>query len=158
VVEVVRRRRRRWWWFRGLHKSSSEEDDGVDQTDNPLISSLAIDTQSLVEGQVSTVGTSLIPSLGSSTDGTKTNRVPQHLGAVPLVVPLVAEGGTLLGKQRLDELKLLGATCDKSATGKEVCIPSHAIGLGKEAGVVGDISFGHALRETVSKKKEKKRS
>lgn len=56
-----------------LHQTSSEEDDGVDNTNNPIIARCLVNAELLGERQVSTIGTCLIPALGSSADGTETN-------------------------------------------------------------------------------------
>lgn len=56
-----------------LHQTGSEENDGVDDTNNPIISRRLVNAKLLGERQVSTIGTCLIPTLGSSADGTETN-------------------------------------------------------------------------------------
>ena len=122
----------------GLHESSSQEDDGVDDTDNPLVGTLSIDTKLLGERQIGTVGTSLIPALGSSTNGADTNGVPEHEGAVPLVITLVDQGSALILEQLRDVLKVLLVTGDQSSAAKEVSMLRHTVVLGVGTGFGND--------------------
>jgi hypothetical protein len=78
------------------HETSSQEDDGVDQSNNPLILALTSNAKLLRERQVGAVGTRLIPSLSGGTDGAQGDGVPEHDRAMPLVIPLIDEGIALL--------------------------------------------------------------
>lgn len=120
-------------------QTSSQEDDRVDDTNNPLISSLTINAKLLGERQVSTIGTSLIPTLSSGTDGAKTDGVPQHLRSMPLVVSLVDESFALV-IEKVDGLEVVGVTGDEGCSAKHLGVFGHAIGLAEEAGV-GDGFF-----------------
>ena len=89
------------------HETGCQEDDCVDKTDKPLVSACArIDAKFSRKGQVSSVGTSLIPTLRSSADSTQRNRVPEHEWTVPFVVPLVYERCSLFFIELADRLEI----------------------------------------------------
>jgi hypothetical protein len=54
----------------GADETGRQEDDGVDDTDNPLVGSAVLDMELLGERQVGAVGSSLVPALGGGADGT----------------------------------------------------------------------------------------
>jgi len=53
------------------NETGRQENDGVDDTDDPLVGGAVLDVEFLGEGQVGAVGSSLIPALGGGTDGTQ---------------------------------------------------------------------------------------
>lgn len=128
-----------------LHETSSQEDDSVDNTDNPLIFSLSSDTKLLREGQVGAVGTSLVPTLGGSSDGAKGDGVPEHLGAVPLVLPLVDKGGALVLVQFGEGLESFGVAGDQSSSSEERGVLRHAVRLGEGPGINDGLVGADAL-------------
>ena len=58
------------------HETGSQENDGIDDANNPLVAALASNSELLVELEVGAIGTSLIPSLSGGADGTQPDRVP----------------------------------------------------------------------------------
>jgi hypothetical protein len=78
-----------------LHQTGRQENDRVDKTNDPAVTTSTIDSKLLRERQVGTVRTSLVPTLCSSSYSAKCDRVPQHLRTVPFVVALVDQGSAL---------------------------------------------------------------
>jgi hypothetical protein len=133
-------------------KTGGQEDDGVDETDNPLVLGTFVDTELLREGQVGAVGSSLnmsvvfwiengalsylVPTLSRGTDGAEGDGVPQHLGAVPLVIALVDQSIALIGRKGITKaLETFGIACNQGCTSKERLVFGHAIGLSPSFGV-----------------------
>ena len=130
----------------GSHKTGGQEDDGVDKSHNPLVSSCTtVDTKLLGEGQIGPVGSRLIPSLRGGAYGTQRNRVPEHLGTVPFVTALVYEGRALVFLELGNRLKSSGFTCDQGSPTEERGFISHAMRLGKSSGVGDGLLYGDAL-------------
>lgn len=127
---------------RNLHETGSQEDDGVDQTNEPII---VLDAKLLGETQVGTVGTCLIPTLGGSADGAQRYRIPQHLGAVPLVVSLVGEGRLLLLVELGEVGELEGVARNEGGAAEEGGVLGHAFRLGEGVGVEDGLLPGDAL-------------
>lgn len=130
-----------------LHEACSEEDNGIDEANDPLISAFLINAELLREGQVGTIGSSLVPTLGCGSDGAQANRVPEHGWTVPLVIPFVYECLALAGfKLSLAKhLKSLRITGDKSSAAEELSVLGHAVSLRPFPGVVDNISLGLVL-------------
>jgi hypothetical protein len=118
------------------HQTGSKEDDGVDQADNPLIPSHAINAELLRERQIGAIGTCLIPSLSSSADGAEGNGVPEHFGAVPLVIPFIDEGVALFRAQLRKELKGLRSASHEGGLAKELGMLGHVMRVGKGHGIL----------------------
>jgi len=78
-----------------LHQTGCQENDRVDKTDNPAVTTTAIDSKLLRERQVSAVRPSLVPTLCGSSNSAERDRVPQHLRTVPFVVALIDQGSAL---------------------------------------------------------------
>lgn len=117
------------------HETGRQENDGVDNTDDPFIFAFAVDPESFREGQVGTVGTGLIPTLGGGSDGAQADRVPEHLGAMPLVILFVLEGVALVVLEFVDAGEVVRVAGDEGGATKEVCMLGHAVGLGERHGI-----------------------
>lgn len=74
-----------------LHETGSQENNSIDEADDPFISPCTVDTKLLGERQVGSIGSRLVPTLGSGTNGTERDGIPQHGRTVPFVVSLVCE-------------------------------------------------------------------
>jgi len=120
------------------NQTSSQENDGVDDADDPFISGhlgralgaaigkLAVNVESLRERQVGTVGSGLVPALGCSTNGAETNGVPEHRGTVPLVVALVDQSITLVLLELREHLEALWITGNESCATEQIGTVLHA--------------------------------
>ena len=131
-------------WLGNMADSRGEVNDGVDQTDDPFPTTWSINAKGLRERQVGTVGSSLIPSchqlsltqsmalltLSCCTHGTETDRVPKHLGSMPLVVLFVLKCRHLLGVQ-LPDLGKVAISSHESRPTKEVAMLGQTMGFGK---------------------------
>src|SRR5699024_2166497 len=120
------------------HEASSEENDGIDYSHDPFVLPFTIDLKFFMEGQVGPVGSSLIPSLSGSSNGTKADRVPEHDRSMPFVVLLVCEGGTLLIIELGNRVEPIGITSDQRGSSKQIGVLRHAVRLGVGAGIVDD--------------------
>lgn len=118
-----------------LHQTGCQEDDRVDKTDNPAVATTTIDSKLLRERQVGTVRSSLVPTLCSSSNSAKRDRVPQHLRSVPFVVALVDQGSALrLGEtSKLFKTRLIAG--NECSVTEELCMLGHAILLCELAGI-----------------------
>lgn len=110
-----------------LHQAGRQENDSVDDTDDPFVPAFAIDAEFLRVGQVCTIGPGLIPALSGGTNGAQAHRVPHHEGAVPFVVLLVLESGTLLVSELLDQLEPIRIPCHEGRPTEKLCILGHAM-------------------------------
>lgn len=90
-------------WHMNSHQASSQEDDGIDDPNNPLVSTWPVDAKFFWERQVSSVGAGLVPTLRGGTHSTKGDRIPHHLRAMPFVILLILERSTLFATQIADD-------------------------------------------------------
>lgn len=99
-------------------------------------------------GSVSTytIGTRLIPALSGRSYSAQTDGIPQHLGAMPLVVALILESTQLIVAEVGDGLELLRIAGDEGGSGEQVGMFGHAIRFGEDAGIVGGLLERVALR------------
>lgn len=131
----------------GTNETGSQENDGVDDTNDPFtLATHLVQTELLREGQVGTVGTSLIPTLSSGTDGANTNGVPEGLGAVPLVAVLVVEGGNLILEETFDPAVLAKLiTGNQSSATEEVSVLGQVVLLSEDLGINDVLLLAEAL-------------
>ena len=130
------------------HETGCQEDDGVDKTDKPLVSPRArTDAELGREGQVSSIGTSLIPTLRSGSNGTQRNRVPKHERAVPFVVPLVYECRALFCSELVDHLEIFCVTCYESSSTEKVGVLGQTVRLSEGSAIRGSLIGTAALWE-----------
>ncbi|KAI6750394.1 hypothetical protein HG530_014675 [Fusarium avenaceum] len=108
---------------KGTAKEKVEENDGVDDTNNPIISRRLVNAKLLGERQVSTIGTCLIPALD--------------------------ESGSFV-VEKVDLLEVVHVAGDESCSAEEIDMFGHAIALGEEARIGNDLVWGFVLREGVS--------
>jgi len=101
---------------KGANEASCEKDDGVDNSNGP---GFIFNAKLLGERQVGTIGTSLIPTLGGSTNGTKTNGIPKHHWAMPLVILFVLQSLALLLAQLGQAGEAVTVSCDEGSATKE---------------------------------------
>lgn len=132
------------------HETSSQEDNRVDNSDNPFVASLALDVEFFVECQIGSVGASLIPSLGGSSDSAKTNRVPQHPGTMPLVVSLIGECVALFPAELRNRLEIVGLSRNDSSAAKQSGVLGHVVGFGESLGIEDGLLPGDALEKRMS--------
>jgi hypothetical protein len=90
-------------------------------------------------------------TLGSRTDGTKGDRKPEHLWAMPLVVPLVREGGSFLVAELRNALKVL-VSGDQRGSTEQVGVLGQIVIVGKLLGIVDDLFLAVSLRVSVGSK------
>lgn len=117
------------------HETGRQEDDGVDEAYNPFVFACAVNAEFFGKGQVGTVGTGLIPALGSCSDSTERDRVPEHKGAMPFVTHLVCERSTLLLVELGDGLESCGISGDESSAPEQTGVLWHAMRPGKFLGI-----------------------
>lgn len=122
-----------------VHKTSSQEDHRVDNTNNPFVSALALNTEFLVELQVRSVGPGLIPSLCRGADGTESDGVPEHPGAMPFVGSLVLERILLVAIKTLDVLEPIGVSRNEGCAAKEFGVLGQVVVLGEGVRIVHDL-------------------
>jgi hypothetical protein len=127
------------------HKTGSQEDNGINDSHNPFIFPFSSNAEFLREGQIGAIGSSLIPPLRGGSHGAQRNRVPEHFGAMPFVIPLVDEGSTLLLIELAKHLEPFAVARDESGPPEECGVLSHPVRLGKDAGIVDSLLFGAAL-------------
>lgn len=103
------------------HETSSQEDDGVDQSHNPLIAlvTLTSDSKLLWEAQVGAVGARLIPALCCSSNGTQRYRIPEHRRPMPLVIALVCQGIDLILVESVDRGEAGRIACNEGCLAKQ---------------------------------------
>lgn len=90
----------------------------------------------------------LVPTLSRGTDGAEGNGVPQHLGAVPLVVALVDQSIALVSRENIAKaLKSIGVSGDQGCASKERLVLGHAIGLSPSFGVELGLFLRDALHD-----------
>lgn len=128
-----------------VHETSCQEDDGIDETDNPLVSTGAIDAKLLGEREIGAVGAGLVPALRGSANGAEGDGVPEHEGAVPLVVPLVEEGGALVLEESREGLELFGLAGDDGGAAEQFGVLAHSVRFRKGSGIADDLVWGTAL-------------
>ena len=128
-----------------LHQTGSQENDRVDKTDDPAVTTTTIDSKLLRERQVGTVRSSLVPTLCSGSNGAERDRVPQHLGSMPFVVALVDQGGALrLGEtSKLFETRLIAG--NECSITEELCMLGHAVLFCELAGIGNHLLWRFAL-------------
>lgn len=129
------------------HETGGQEDDGIDESNDPLVSPGTSQTKFLREGQVGPVGSSLIPSLRGGSDGTQRDRIPKHGRAVPFVVPLVHERTALLFIKLGDHLESFWVPRDESRPTEQSGVLGHTMRLGKSPGIDDSPLRGAALWE-----------
>ena len=117
------------------HETGCQEDDGIDESNNPFVSPSPNKTEFLREGQVGSVGSSLIPPLRGGSDGTQSDRIPKHERAVPFVVSLVDERGAFLFIQLVDHLESFLVPRDESSPTEQHGVLGHTMRLGKSPGI-----------------------
>lgn len=100
-----------------------------------------------MECQVGTVGASLIPTLRGGSDGTEADRIPQHLRAVPFVVPLIFERPALFFGEVCDIVEVVHVARDHSRAAEEGGMFTQVVALGKRHCVFNGLLWGFALRE-----------
>ena len=83
-------------------------------------------------------------TLSSGSDGTKTDRVPEHLGSVPLVVPFIVERCQLLWSE-LGHLRKVLVTRDQCSPPKELRVLGQFVRVGKMMRVLDDLFLVVAL-------------
>ena len=128
------------------HQTSRQEDDRIDQTHNPLIPpSATVDTEFLWERQVGAVGSSLVPSLRSGSNGTQRDGVPEHGGAMPFVVSLVYERVAFGLVKLLQSFEAAWVTCDEGSPAEQSFMFGHAMRLGVHLGIGDALCVGAAL-------------
>lgn len=127
------------------HQTGGQENDGVDDADDPFVQALAVDVELLRERQIGAVGTRLIPTLRRGTDGAQRNGIPQHRGAVPLVVPLVSQGFALGRIQLADRVKGLRVARDERGAPEEGGVLGHVVRLGEGTRIGDGLLGGEAL-------------
>lgn len=127
------------------HKTSSQKDDRIDNSHDPFSSRCSNQAKFLREGQVGTVRSRLIPSLGSGSDGAQSDRVPEHEGAVPFVIALIYEGGALILRELSNHLEALGVPRDQSGATKQICVLRHLVRLGESSGIENSLLWRAAL-------------
>lgn len=128
--------------LRDLHETCREENNGVDNAHNPLIRTLSVNTKLLRKRQVGAIGTSLVPSLSGSSDGAEADRVPQHLGAVPLVISLICQRCALRFLKLRDRLEPVWVAGDEASPAEQVGVLTHPVGLGKDTGILDGLFGG----------------
>lgn len=130
-----------------LHESGSQENDGIDQSHDPLVLPFASDTKFLWEGQVGTVRPCLVPSLRGCSNGTQTDRVPEHKRAIPLVIALVREHTALLIIELNHIVKVIGFTRNESSAAEEVGVLAQIMCCSKSSGISNSLFPGGALQK-----------
>jgi hypothetical protein len=128
-----------------LHEASCQKDNGIDNTNDPIISGCTDESKLLGEGQIRAIGSSLIPTLGGGTNSTQTNRVPEHERTIPFVISLVSERGALCFIELADPVEIVRLTRDKSSPAKQVGMLGHAMHFGKESSICHGLLPGTAL-------------
>lgn len=111
----------------------------VDETkEQSIVIALASDTEDLGEGQIGTIGTRLIPTLHSGTDGAEHDGQIQGPGMAPLVEDLVAEGLDLRfgqSKLALDVFIVGGVLRNQSALLQDQSVLGEALLLGESLNI-----------------------
>jgi len=128
-----------------LHQTGCQENDRVDKTDDPAVTTTTIDSKLLRERQVGTVRSSLVPTLCSSSNSAECDRVPEHLGTMPFVVAFVDQRSALgLGKtSKLFEARLIA--CNECSIAEELCMLGHAILFCELTGIGNHLLWRFAL-------------
>ena len=130
------------------HATGCQKDDGVDQSDDQdIVLAVAGDAELGREGQVGSIRTGLIPTLGRSSDGTEDDRVPKHEGTMPDVILLVLKSGDLLGKERRVVLEVLWITSDETGPAEEIAVFLETATGGELLGIEHDLLFAETLRK-----------
>jgi hypothetical protein len=124
------------------HETCSQENDRVDDADEPI---LVCNAKLFRERQIGTVRTSLIPSLCGSSNGAESNRVPQHLGAMPFVVTFVYQRSALGFGKLLDLFEVFLIAGNQSSSGEKLCMLRHAVLFGKGAAIGGNLGRREVL-------------
>jgi len=132
-------------FVRCSHKTGGQEDNGINDSHDPFISPFTSNTKFLREGQIGPVGSSLIPSLRGGSHGTQGNRLPEHFGSVPLVIPLVDEGSALLFIELGKHLESFAVAGDQSCPTEKSRVLSHTMRLRKGSSISDGLLFGAAL-------------
>lgn len=97
------------------------------------------------KGEISAVGTSLIPSLGRGSDSAQRDGVPEHLGAMPLVISLVLKGLALALGELLDHVEFVRVTSDEGCATEQFGVLGHAVVFCEDARIVDGFFGGYAL-------------
>lgn len=135
-----------------LHEASGQKDDGIDDSYDPLRSPWIDFLGNWIgkaelggKRQVGAVGSSLIPSLGSGSDGTQGDGVPKHFGAVPFMVSLVRKCLTLWAFQLGHVVEAVGVTGNESSATEQIGMLGHVVRLCEEASIGDGLLGGEAL-------------
>lgn len=133
-----------------VHETSSQENNGVDKTNNPLIANtfILVKTELFRKREIGTVGTSLIPSLCRGSNGAQRDGVPEHLGAVPLVISLVLEGLALALGELFDHVESFRVTSDEGCAAEELGVLGHAVAFCEEACIEDGFFGGYTLERS----------
>jgi hypothetical protein len=129
------------------HETGRQEDNRVDDTDEPLIALIILlgNAQGIGKAQVGAIGTGLIPTLGGSTGSAQSNGVPEHEGAMPLVVALVDESGAFVLEQLGDGLEAVEVAGYKRSAAEKLGVLWHSLGDGPLLGIDDILLWGVAL-------------
>ena len=125
-------------------ESSTNVGTGVDETDDNLRASFGLRVNSVVgrEEDGGTVGTGLIPTLDSSTNGAGGDGHEQTPGHAPLVVDFVLENLDLEGSELLLTVDVVDGG---GVLGDEGTLPEHGKVLLEALGFGEDFDIGHEL-------------
>lgn len=141
------------WSLEHSHKSRRNVWPSVDQALIPLITSririwLSVDfrrnrdAQSIWEGEIGAIRTSLIPALDSGADGTKNDGKVEAPWLTPLVQDFVSDGLLLVLGQTGDGLKGWRVFGNEGPLDEHGCQVTKVVGLGKFFDISDDFFVG----------------
>ncbi len=109
----------------------------VDQSDDPEVSFITwfsfrrVETERFWEGEIGTVGSSLIPALDGGTDRADNDSHVELLGMLPFPVDFDTESVLLGLIEDVEVLKLAGVLCNKCTLLKQLELITHAMAVCK---------------------------